>query len=291
MEEQDFQQKKDDLQKLQEQVKKDQDDIAQQRETLYRKLEALKNQGIVLSSNMAMVPGMTSVSDDDAKSPPPVEIIINPKLHSSVSDSKLLNATRANDDSSLTTSSGRRREGRRSQTLPGGPKQPSHLLSATIQQKAAADQVPIKQQIPLKLAKLGSLSQTSPTPSATSPNIQQNVSPNVQQKQQILPFKLLEDPKGTPKASFGYQKLSSVSASNIHNRSGSNPLSMTSPKPPAKPKTDDQCTGGGGPASQIGQTYKTYPGGALSNSKPVRGGSLTQPKPNKPDTDQEIIFF
>merc|ERR1711970_714704 len=127
-------------------------------------------------------------------------------MHSSVSDSKLLH--HKSDVSEIpATPTGRRRDGRRSQTLPGGPKQPSHLLSAVnIQQRGTTEQQP-KQQIPFKLAKLGSLS-TGKADHVSKPEVTSPPAVTSPHMHQILPTKLLEDNK-SPKANFGYKKLGS----------------------------------------------------------------------------------
>ncbi|XP_024082157.1 rho guanine nucleotide exchange factor 18 isoform X3 [Cimex lectularius] len=117
-----LEQKKEELSRLQEQIRIEQADITQQREQLYRKLETLSNQGIMMS------PTIVGASSPEELSPPIIHTPPSdpPKRKSDMAKWKQLPPNKAT-------------------TLP------LNLISATNQQKVASN-VQIKQQLPLKLA-------------------------------------------------------------------------------------------------------------------------------------------
>ncbi|XP_063228955.1 rho guanine nucleotide exchange factor 18 isoform X2 [Bacillus rossius redtenbacheri] len=248
LEEKYIEEKKLELQRLQEQVRAEQSDIVQQREQLYRKLEVLTSQGILISPGMPAVNSCTagedaaSPSDDQTSSgessvpsPPAPEARRKP-------DPKWRSAT---SKSSL----------------------PLNLLSATNQQKVAQN-VKVRQQLPLKLAnKLGGSGSAL---------------------QQILPLKLSQsaaaaDQRRGSGGPGGYQRLGSGSFSPpgpgdcstvppSHARTGSSPAMMQNVSPPPLP-----------PGNKAGRTH-TYP--RLPERFRVQSPT-TPPQPS----EEEVIFF
>lgn len=180
---------------LQDQVRAEQRDVTQQREQLYRKLEMLTNQGILIS-----LPTVTGALP-----------------HEDTLFSQGINISQSTDDSSPSTggestaaspttvvdprrkSESKWKSGSNKSTLP------LNLISATNQQKVAPN-VQVKQQLPLKLATKLSSSMTGGM-------------------QQMLPLKLSQgsDSRQSGGSGTGYQRLSSSSS---HTRTGSSPAMM-----------------------------------------------------------------
>jgi A-kinase anchor protein 13 len=180
---------------LQEQVRAEQSDVTQQREQLYRKLEMLTSQGILISPNLPMVTGTL----------PHEENLSNQGIHigQSTDDSSPSTGGESTVSSPTSTVDPRRKSDSK---WKGGSSKctlPLNLISATTQQKAATN-VQVKQQLPLKLAtKLSS-----------------SVSGGVQQ---MLPLKLSQgsDSRRSSGSGSGYQRLGSS-----HTRTGSSPAMM-----------------------------------------------------------------
>ncbi|CAH1391164.1 unnamed protein product [Nezara viridula] len=123
-----LEQRREELLQLQEQIRLEQADIIQQREKLYRKLETLSSQGIVMSPTLA---GATTSPDDISWT--------NTLIHTPPSDRK-----RKSDSMKW-----------KSSTVNKSATLPLNLISTTNQQKVSSN-VQIKQQLPLKLStKLG----------------------------------------------------------------------------------------------------------------------------------------
>ncbi|CAB0008490.1 unnamed protein product [Nesidiocoris tenuis] len=187
-------QKKEDLSKLQEQIKESQADIAQQREQLYRKLEALSSQGIVVGPTM-IVTSPDSIPNASSTLPSDLN-----KRKADPSKWK----TVPNKDNTF----------------------PRNLISATNQQKVSAN-VPVKQQLPLKLSSRSSTG-------AVSPSQQADTSP-----QQILPLKLREEDREGRRSGGGYQRLSTAPGQSPpqqltgHSRTSSSPATMQNLPPPS----------------------------------------------------------
>ncbi|KAB7501101.1 Rho guanine nucleotide exchange factor 18 [Armadillidium nasatum] len=222
--------KREELKRLQENLRSQQEDINQQREDLYRKLEALNNQGIVLNPCLTVLTSShlnanetTSPSCDviaPLQSPHTSPTTVAPRTIRT--DSKLRNST-----ASL---SGVKRDSNSSL--------PTHLISAANQQKGAV--VAVKQQLPMKLAKLGAVgssssSSTSSMSSSLSSSLGGSMSPSQDKElpskgystisyvtshvspssvQQMLPLKLSEGSTGESKTGVsrligGYQRLAS----------------------------------------------------------------------------------
>ncbi|XP_046439532.1 A-kinase anchor protein 13-like isoform X4 [Daphnia pulex] len=162
------------LLKLQEQVRIENTDIQQQRENLYQKLEALRGQGILLSPNMTIVstaPMASAVSptsggeDADAtggpSSPPPPNPPPNSTslLPSPTPSSVDLGRRKTISGGSNTAGMGSASAGLLKRESCSNLPLPMNLISAKNEQKAVvaaqSNTLPIKQQLPMKLAKLG----------------------------------------------------------------------------------------------------------------------------------------
>lgn len=200
---------------------------------------------------------------------------------------------------------------------------PTHLISAANQQKAS---ISVKQQLPMKLAKLGSSSSTGSSSSsggggASSPNQDRidhhrsHISPGASGGvQQMLPLKLSQGPnegKGS-RITVGYQRLASPppslepSPGPSHQRTGSSPATLqngSSAVSPGAPAPTATTTAQGARATRT----NTYPKLTSKPSVPTTRanttpegsqegsgvGSSTRPgqRIKDPDTNQDIIFF
>lgn len=194
-----------------EQIRAEQSDITHQREQLYRKMEILTNQGLLISPNVALpVTGQLEDSSNHSseESSPQSE------------GSGIATGGASSGGSSVHSTTERRKDTKWSKGsiviklqndtliwlinfISGSTKSqlPINLISTTNQQKVS--QVPIKQQIPLKLASRLS-SGSSSTNTATTPSSGR--------PQQMLPLKLSQEEK-IRRTSTGYQRLGSDSLS------------------------------------------------------------------------------
>ncbi|PNF36462.1 hypothetical protein B7P43_G15864, partial [Cryptotermes secundus] len=138
-----IEEKKAELQRLQEQVRAEQNDVTQQREQLYRKLEMLTSQGILISPNLPMVTGTL----------PHEESLSSQGIHISQSTDDSSPSTGGESTVSSPTNTVDPRRKLESKWKSGSSKStlPLNLISATNQQKVAPN-VQVKQQLPLKLA-------------------------------------------------------------------------------------------------------------------------------------------
>ncbi|XP_031327224.1 rho guanine nucleotide exchange factor 18 isoform X1 [Photinus pyralis] len=209
--------KKAELLKLQEQIRVEQSDITQQREQLYRKMEILTSQGLLISPNVALpVTGQPEDSSNQSSE------------ESSPSQSE---GSAGVSGTQHSTGTERRKD---SKWIKGNSKSqlPQHLISATNQQKASQN-VHVKQQLPLKLASRLSSGNAPSTISASVP-------------QQMLPLKLSQDEKVRRTSTTGYQRLGSGSRSptsgestpttpHSHSRTGSSPALMQASSPCGTP--------------------------------------------------------
>ncbi|KDR10554.1 rho guanine nucleotide exchange factor 18 isoform X2 [Zootermopsis nevadensis] len=250
-----IEEKKAELQRLQEQIRAEQNDITQQREQLYRKLEMLTSQGILISPNLPMVTGVL----------PHEESLSSQGIHISQStdDSSPSTGGESTVSSPTTTVDPRRKSESKWKSGPSKSTLPLNLISATNQQKVAPN-VQVKQQLPLKLAtKLGS-----------------SVTGGVQQ---MLPLKLSQGSdarRSSGSTSTGYQRLGSGSfATPSHVRTGSSPAMM---------QNSDA-----GPSSTEGaartNTYPKVPDRSRVHSPDSHSQSPTGPAPRAPE--EEVIFF
>ncbi|CAG0898773.1 unnamed protein product [Darwinula stevensoni] len=252
--EQEIEEKEKQLQALQEELKKEQEDVINQRELLFRRVEALKAQGIVLSSNFQIVPSPISgvVPHLDGHDSGPVSSPVSPSIKKKFSNPGI--------SGSVSTSS-----------------LPQHLISATNQKKVAEST--IKQQLPLKLSSTFGSSTPGSSPSQTQSMTSLN--PSAPGVQQMLPFKLREDPRAPANVgrnAFAYQRMNNP----VHMRSGSTPASeMGTPPPPAGRGTNIQRSGSSPSPSQSQSSVQQLQQRSQSH----------QDKVTDPDTNQEIYFF
>ncbi|XP_022911930.1 rho guanine nucleotide exchange factor 18 isoform X3 [Onthophagus taurus] len=265
-----LEEKKSELAKLQEQIRAEQSDIAQQREQLYRKMEILTSQGLLISPNVAL-PVASQVDDSSNQSS---------EESSPQSDSAFVTTTSSASSTTSHSTAERRKDSKWSKGSTSSSKSqlPINLISTTNQQKVS--QVPIKQQIPLKLASRLSTGSTSSSASSIGP-------------QQMLPLKLSQEEK-VRRTSSGYQRLGSDSFSPTsgettpttiysHSRTGSSPAMMQASPPgsqtlPTTSSVHNTSPSTGGRASRT----HTYP--KIPEKFKVRS---EQPPP----TDEEVIYF
>lgn len=201
-----LEEKRAELLRLQEQIRAEQSDITQQREQLYRKMEVLTSQGLLISPNVAL-PVPMAPEDNSSKD--------NSEENSPHSENSVISSSTTGIHTS------ERKKWNKSKSfccvtvfcfcfyivlfLAAAPKSqlPINLISTTNQQKVSQN-LPVKQQIPLKLvSRLSSGSSSSGNNTASS----SSAGP-----QQMLPLKLSQDEK-TRRTSSGYQRLSSDSFS------------------------------------------------------------------------------
>ncbi|XP_076065727.1 uncharacterized protein LOC143039494 isoform X6 [Oratosquilla oratoria] len=253
--------KKTELQKLQEHLRREQQDVEGQRETLYRKLEALKTQGIILSPTLAVYTSTPAGAAHDtheasgALVPTEGATIIQSSPHTSPTGTTPAPRPRADHkhrNSATSLAALIKRD--------SNPSLPTHLISAANQQKASS--VSVKQQLPMKLAKLGGSGGSSSGGGSSSPNQDRpdhkappssssvdhrtpHLSPSSSAGvQQILPLKLSEkqgEHKGS-RMTVGYQRLASPPPSlqepsshgpPSHQRTGSSPATLQNGSPTA----------------------------------------------------------
>lgn len=178
--------------RLQEQIRAEQIDITQQREQLYRKMEVLTSQGLLISPNVAL-PVPDAVNKDSLEE------------NSSHGDcATTITAAGCSSTSSSGIHTTERRKDKWNKNSMSKSQLPMNLISTTNQQKVSQN-LPIKQQIPLKL--VSRLSSGSSSSSSNSGQSSGGSGP-----QQMLPLKLSQDEK-TRRSSSGYQRLSSDSFS------------------------------------------------------------------------------
>jgi hypothetical protein len=180
---------------LQDQIRAEQHDVTQQREQLYRKLEMLTNQGILIS-----LPTVTGAL-------PHEDTLFSQGINISqgTDDSNSSTGGESTVSSPTTVVDPRRKLESKWKSGPNKCTLPVNLISATNQQKVAPN-VQVKQQLPLKLATKLSSSMTGGV-------------------QQMLPLKLSQgsDCRRSSGSGTGYQRLSSSSS---HTRTGSSPAMM-----------------------------------------------------------------
>jgi hypothetical protein len=227
-------------------------DVVSQRDQLYAKVQTLKNQGIILDANFHIVSTNAAVSDENSPMRQTCSVIEINKGPSSCVTSPQPNSPPLPGSQSTADFRKKLAETQRSKSVssvqgksaaPPVQQLPQHLISATNQQKVTqkAQNVHIKQQLPLKLAKLaektGGSSERSSPGSSPSGSLKSplNMSQEQEKVQQILPMKLSED-RG--KSGFGYQKFGATAGATphvpqragvpqtFHSRSGSSPADI-----------------------------------------------------------------
>jgi len=233
-----FRSKSEALAKLQASLEQEKKDVEQQRDKLYRKLEALKAQGIDISPNMTVIG-----ANQHSAAPQEPHFIMEVRKAVSPSSTETVRKGMSVSNTPTSTQSPGTSNNTQQQSNSSANSVNQNLISATIQTKGEV--VEVKQQIPSKLAKLSlaggnknrekKLSSVA-RPSVTSLHQQQHQQQQQQQQQQnttsgggtgqqLLPYKLSESDKKTSSAGLasgvssaglavspkGYQKLSSSS--------------------------------------------------------------------------------
>ncbi|XP_055938422.1 rho guanine nucleotide exchange factor 28-like isoform X4 [Argiope bruennichi] len=246
---------REELEKLQEQLKTEQMDVTHQRELLYRKLDALQKQGIILSPSHNVVNlNSCNTRDSDAKDEQHSGTAISESIHPSANDfshrrtvSYDLGQDRSEEhipyvssgSSSAAPSHRIDSKNRPALNIGGGAGTgkvvPLHLSnSATNMQKRQSVAVqPVKQQLPLKLANTHSANGATIAVSQAGP-------------QQVLPMKLAlgslqpgaqtlnaaEGKNAAPKRSHSAASSpSSTLTTPVHVRGGSSPALVQSTSP------------------------------------------------------------
>lgn len=217
--------------KLLEQIKIEQEDIKQQRDKLYRKMELLSNQGLLLSPSTPLMignPTLFTPNNDDSQD--------------GAGDG--LTQTTPVVDSTITAGTVDRRKDkwRTSSTTSKTP--PSNLLSATNAPKSS--QTSVKQKIPMKLSSFSSASTSKIDKSASfnysststvgvAPSaISQNASPSSASVTQMLPLKLADKRSNYP--ATAQQVIPQ------HSRTGSSPAIIQHPASAATSPTSVSVT-------------------------------------------------
>ena len=182
---------------------------------------------------------------------------------------------------------------------------PAHLLSSINQQKAAAaagaNPPAVKQELPMKLAKLSALGggsterrgpQTAVSPVHSAVSSQQSTSPAG--VQQMLPMKLSQDRPGRSggSAGSGYHRLNSSGGGGTPQRQAAQrtntyPKMPSRPTPPRRPATTT--------VTHLATVTPpvTVTGTQRRPELPPRAANTTNPAANtanNPDTE-EILFF
>ncbi|XP_061401994.1 A-kinase anchor protein 13-like, partial [Musca vetustissima] len=226
--EQDLNEKKAAMDKLQEQLNLQQEDIKQQREQLYRKMEVLSSQGLLISPNTPL----------NISSPlMPTSTVNNNDMDHDTHDSQTQDFSTSSisaHGTSLNTVERRKDKWRTASTISKTP--PAHLLSATNAPKV--QQNVVKQKLPMKLSSLSSASTTTSSSSSNAKIDKSNSfttnnnssTSSVGGITQMFPLKLA-DKKLTP-----LPPNNSNNASNPlipqHSRTGSSPAIIQHPHTP-----------------------------------------------------------
>ncbi|KAG0723984.1 A-kinase anchor protein 13 [Chionoecetes opilio] len=316
--------KKIEIQKKQEQLRCEEQDIQQQRETLYRKLEALKAQGIILSPTLTVLttappaqlmheeqqPGAASGLGMDGGPP-------QGSPHSSPTTTAAPSRPRTDHkhrNSSASLSSLIKRDSNQSLPRTSYPQLISKGIH-TLSQAAAAHEA----------GQLGSSSSTGSSSSSAGASLS---SPSQDQQRhisspagssgggvmQMLPLKLsqgLGDNKGS-RMSVGYQRLASPPPSlqepglgHSHQRTGSSPATLQNGSPATSPGPFPAAAAAAAHGAHATRTH-TYPKLPSKPSMPLTPaesapregqegagvGSSARPgqRIKDPDTNQDIIF-
>jgi hypothetical protein len=217
---------------------------------LFRKMEKLTNKGLIISPNVGTLP-VSGQADDSSKD--------SSEDSSPQSDTSISMASSASCPSSQTTTTERKKDAKWSKNTQAKSQLPMNLISTTNQEKVSS--VPVKQQIPLKLASRLSSGAAVAT-GAGGPT-------------QMLPLKLSQDEKIRRTSTSGYQRLSPPSGettptmTHSHSRTGSSPAMMQ--------------------ASSPGPTHQHTP----TNAKAARTHTYPkiQDKFKQSSGDEEVIYF
>lgn len=268
--EQDLNEKKASMEKLQEQLNLQQDDIKQQREQLYRKMEVLSSQGLLISPNTPLnlssplLPNATTNTND---------------LEHDAHDSQTHDfSTTSTHSTSSNTVERRKDKWRTSSTMSKNP--PVNLLSATNAPKI--QQNVVKQKLPMKLSSLSSSSVTTNSNSSTTKidksnsfTINNNSSGGVTQ---MFPLKLA-DKRVIPPANVNAATSQLIPQ---HSRTGSSPAIIQHPQTPINNSVNLASP----PSSSISLTESTstftygqrYSLGSANCTTPTSSKNTTQTK-------------
>lgn len=222
------------MEKLQEQLNLQQDDIKQQREQLYRKMEVLSSQGLLISPNTAL----------NISSPllPTSSVNSNDVDHHDAHDSQSHDTqTLSGIGTSSNTVDRRKDKWRTSSTISKNP--PVNLLSAT---NAPKVQQNVKQKIPMKLSSLSSVTSTTGS-SSTAAKIDKSNSFNTNSASataasggitQMFPLKLADKRSTlTPTPTVNTSTPPPSQLVPQHSRTGSSPAIIQHPQTPANHTT------------------------------------------------------
>lgn len=254
---------------LQEQIRAEQEDIRQQREQLYRKMEILSSQGLLLSPSVALpIPTGVASSLEEAQT-------VSEEHHV---DSAFGGSIPANSMAGSSVTIDRKKDKWRTASITKTP--PANLVSATNAAKINATS--IKQQLPLKLS---SLSSTKPGSAAGIMAMSPNSSNSAMASHaaggavvtQMFPLKLAD------------KKISQTGTPN-HSRTGSSPaviqqqIQVQSGNPATRtntyPKIPERFrlrSSDNYPASTGPTTPQAYQYSSPSPSHPMAGLSSTTP--------------
>lgn len=289
-----LEEKRAELLRLQEQIKAEQEDITQQREQLYRKMEVLTNQGLLISPNVA-IPVTDSSKDSSEESSPQ-------------SDTSSAASAAGGSTTSLTHTASIAERRKDSKWAKGGAQIKQHLplnLISTTNQQKVSQNLPIKQQIPLKLVSRLSSSGTTAA-NSNSANVANNNSNSG--PQQMLPLKLSQDEKVRRTSTSGYQRLGSDNSFSppsgettptlppTHSRTGSSPAMMQQASPPSSSSasspqghiTSPQQSPTGQTASAKTTRTHTYP---KLPDKYKQQSPQQQPSGTAATNEEEVIYF
>ncbi|XP_045465556.1 rho guanine nucleotide exchange factor 18 isoform X4 [Harmonia axyridis] len=267
---QELEEKRKELQRVQEQIKIEQNDIKQQRDQLYRKMEILTSQGLLISPNIALP--VTGQIDDSSKE--------TSEENSPQSDSSNSNSTSLSGSTYSTSTVERRKDSKWNKGNQMKSQLPMNLMSTTNQYKVS--QSAVRQQLPLKLASRLSAGSIN-TGTATSPV----------GVQQVLPLKLSQlDEKERRTSTSGYQRLGSDSFSptsgettptlpHAHSRTGSSPALIQQCSSPTGQNPQNMQQNSSNKASRT-NTYPKFP-----DKFRVRSNQQQQQQ----TTEEEVIYF
>ncbi|XP_052850697.1 rho guanine nucleotide exchange factor 18 [Drosophila gunungcola] len=262
---------------LQQQIKAEQEDVRQQREQLYRKMELLSSQGLLLSPSTPLPPVVTS------NHPPPHALMLDDNHETD-------NGLSGVAGSSSSTPSVAGTVDRRKEKWLSGPSScktpPVHLLSANNAPKANATLV--KQKLPMKLSSLSSVGSSSsrvdksasfnsasPTPYTSAASVQQ-----------MFPFKLADRRMATP------SNCTTTPTGIVpqHSRTGSSPAIIQqttttatathTPTPALVSRTESAA------AVHYSRTPTSSRTGLARTAMPVATGTAPRAKP-----EEEEIYF
>lgn len=288
-----LEEKRAEFMKLQEQVRSEQRDITQQREQLYRRMEVLTSQGLLISPNTVLPTVLDQQQQQQQQQGVAIE---NSSSNSTTEDSSPQSDSSGAGGAGAVVGTGvgstgtqdRRKEKWNTKGISTATKPsqqlPLNLISATNQQKVS--QLPVKQQIPFKLARLSS----GGAGGGSVPLGGGQANPPIG-SQQMLPLKLSQEERVQRRTSTGYQRLgesrgdsfsppsgdTTPTGMHSHSRTGSSPAMMQASPPLAN-------------TSPTGQTHHpSYPPTVAAGNSRAAARTNTYPKlPDKFKVTSEV---